>query len=1141
MSMFSSSIKYILLTAAAALCLPSCSDELDIPNYVVAGEDMVITVPVELNEPTVQSRADLSETQLNTVQSLWVATFSSVTGQMTSKTDAESGTIGWVKVAPGTADTEPALHDVTITTKSGPSYIVAVANVENNGVLKSAPATARPLSELLENVRTWPDFLNVGVVAPSTYSAINSPQTPIVMCGAFTNAVQVEAQHTVPLAQWQQENIKSYTIPTATNGTFTLDGAIHLRRVVSQINFNIRSGNANVRVTPNSYRIINVPRYSWLYERPADDATGTTANFGDDCTEETKGNYYVSSESYSATSSFIRPDGNGGYTFNFWQAENKHKGTITATGTAEEIYKARDAQTKADDRTNTGIFTALCPDGEWTPNNMAGYVLINCTVDYTEEINVDENGAIQTPATGTDVWRTGSATYLIHLGYMGNDAADFNSYRNADYTYNVTVNGLNDIRVEAFNTAETPGVEGIVTDVTNPTLNLDCHYGAFNIQLTDAELAPWTETADGNYTGFGFMIMTYDNLNGGLKEYDEVYLLRNYASWDLVPDGIKQYIDWVEFRPTTGENVLAAYKPRTGDNADDKTFNLYDAAKGITDTQRSTTPNTGNGRWYTCFVKEYTYEAPNANETLAETASSTIYGQDPIWYSYVNADPRRFYIRVTRTVSHDGESIYSRSKYAAVQNSIQSYYGRQNIPDGTGHVRGAAMGVERVNEVYGLNMRKSIDQGTATRYAGGHPDNGRYDCWVWATDENEAGKAWSTFVDQTAPQTIPASTHVAGASIAAATYNVPKTADYSGSFSGANLFNVFDPQSSGTAQNTIEGINACMNRNRDNNGNGEIDNDELRWYVPGVNQYTRITLGANSLGTNALMDYARISSCGYKPNTGNSYDSFSFGYDGRYLFYTSGGRVFWAMEGFSVSDWRQWAYRQVTFNNGWYDYTETVNPTAASPGDPVAPWQVRCIRNLGTNLANVNETSQAVRAYTYTTTGTHHRVVPTYYELTNTRTATFSGNGDGTGELPLHLISQGNYNAVYQGGFEILSGHDLIAFNNANSTPTFATLQTYINGDPCGSLTDENNNPLDGGRWRLPNVTELAIMQNQGEFTTANRYFLSCSVLDFQDSDGAKISNAADGTNIMSGLPDRVTRSLNGHSYYVRCVRDIIE
>ena len=313
-----------------------------------------------------------------------------------------------------------------------------------------------------------------------------------------------------------------------------------------------------------------------------------------------------------------------------------------------------------------------------------------------------------------------------------------------------------------------------------------------------------------------------------------------------------------------------------------------------------------------------------------------------------------------------------------------------------------------------------------------------------------------------------------------------------------------------------------MNRNRDNNGNGNIDNDELRWYVPGVNQYTRITLGSNSLGTNALMNYADVSSTGYTIN-----GTFSFGYDGRYLFYTSGGRVFWAAEGFSVSNWREWG----TDNNN----------TGTAPGDPVATWQVRCIRNLGTNLGAVNSTSQSVRAYTYTTTGTYHRVVPTYYELTNTRTATFSGNGDGAGELPLHLISQGNYNAVYQGGFEILSGYDLTAFNNANSSPTFATLQTYINGDPCGSLTDDNNNPVDGGRWRLPNVTELAIMQNEGEFTSGSQYYLCCSVLDFSGANGAKISNAADGTNIMSAVSDRVTRSLNGHSYYVRCVRDIIE
>ena len=203
-----------------------------------------------------------------------------------------------------------------------------------------------------------------------------------------------------------------------------------------------------------------------------------------------------------------------------------------------------------------------------------------------------------------------------------------------------------------------------MTDVTNPTVNIDCHYAAFNVELTEEELSQWKETEGGSYTGFGFMIMTYDNLNGGLKEYDEVGLLHEYESWEDIPADVKKYIDWVEFRPTSDANVLAEYKPRN--YADGKTFNLYDASKGITGAQKSST------NWYTCFVNEYTYEAANANETMAATGS-----QQPLWYSYVNADPRRFYIRVTRTISEDGESVYARSKYAVVQNSIQTYYGRR--------------------------------------------------------------------------------------------------------------------------------------------------------------------------------------------------------------------------------------------------------------------------------------------------------------------------------------------------------------------------------------------------------------------------------------------------------------------------------
>lgn len=40
---------------------------------------------------------------------------------------------------------------------------------------------------------------------------------------------------------------------------------------------------------------------------------------------------------------------------------------------------------------------------------------------------------------------------------------------------------------------------------------------------------------------------------------------------------------------------------------------------------------------------------------------------------------------------------------------------------------------------------------------------------------------------------------------------------------------------------------ACMSRNRDENGNGKIDSDELKWYLPAINQYIGMWIGADAL------------------------------------------------------------------------------------------------------------------------------------------------------------------------------------------------------------------------------------------------------------------------------------------------------
>lgn len=38
---------------------------------------------------------------------------------------------------------------------------------------------------------------------------------------------------------------------------------------------------------------------------------------------------------------------------------------------------------------------------------------------------------------------------------------------------------------------------------------------------------------------------------------------------------------------------------------------------------------------------------------------------------------------------------------------------------------------------------------------------------------------------------------------------------------------------------------SCLTRNRDNNGNGIIDADEIRWYMPAIKQLVGLWMGAN--------------------------------------------------------------------------------------------------------------------------------------------------------------------------------------------------------------------------------------------------------------------------------------------------------
>lgn len=1150
----------LFVPGMAIVGLASCQDEFfQELDYTSSGEDVTLTVPISMPEMTLQSRADISDYQLTQVNSLWIAVFST-SGEMTSQN--ARGEIGWHKVQnPSNGGYESVNKEVELKAKTGPSYIVAVANVENPGVKMNDDGTfteAESISTLLTDGMTWTDFLSIGAATPSTQGTVNAPTgPPLTMSGCYSS-LAVGGTHP---ADWQENNFTSIYIPRASDGsdkvTFTeTKGAIHLRRTVSHITFNVSIGETATEIIDAevlSYRVCNLPKQSWLYERGTDVAnTDGKTNIGDNATslDEAEKNYQTSitfPTQYIEHNKIDRSNP-GTATFDFWMAENKHTGIINIDNynTDKEKYNQREAKYKVGDTyTIPAIYTSLVNGDTWTANNMATYVVLTCNVTYRNQLKVDGNGNQPdqdnyTPPA-SDVYRTGVAEYTVHLGYIKNDANDFNSYRNSNYTYNVTITGLESIRLEAIRDGERNAAEGVVTDVVNPTVTLDSHSHTFNIVLTQDELVQ-------NANQLDYIITTYESGNAHTFTYEQ-YKQGGIAS---------KYMNWIEIKPTTAAEVYADYVPAQGklllttQENEDRVMSIHDfialikgdktEVNGCTKAQLLQVAQNSDGNYYfTVFVNEYSYEL-RYGETNPNN-SEDVYGNEDVenrWTTYINQNPRRFYLQTQKAESTDGNSIYSRSKYAIQQRSMQSFYSSTNF-----NSTKTAFALEHINETQGLNLRYT--------YNGEDNENGRYNVWQWL-NYSTYNYQWSNFVSLATPQVIPNVTQIGlqgGPAIPTSEWHNPADMTSSGGYThlpstvklgGPNANNQYtgttsanDPQTingevSTDREDYIQAINACMNRNRDENGNGIIDAAELKWYVPASGKYLRAILGRASL-TSPLMPYTDVSEL---PETDNSKNS-------RYLVYASNNMVLWAMEGLSAS---------------------TLELNNFQP-----PWQVRCIRNLGTDLRSVSQGEKVTMAYRHE--ASTRKVILTNYDPASIRTVKYTGAGnssDGNSTMSIHSVTS-DMNRVYS-AFQYTStgfiSSESITFNGTNSAHNY-----IAETDPCNDVTEGNH------AWRLPNQKELAIMRNlevleTGTYTwydnksqtwysktrfrtgTTNNYTyadysLSCTY-DYYDINGKNGGSDFDTTTpnhyFMGSRVDGGTRLSNGnlgdgHQMYIRCVRDV--
>ena len=229
--------------------------------------------------------------------------------------------------------------------------------------------------------------------------------------------------------------------------------------------------------------------------------------------------------------------------------------------------------------------------------------------------------------------------------------------RNKKYTYNVTINNVEDIVTEVTeegNPENTPGAEGDIVDSQTTVYNLDAHYGYLILKFK------YSEVKDG--------LQFYVKTPFGETNNDDKSVVGHDCKW-------------LRFARCNNESTLANY-PKDGKGL----INLFELKADIEDQYQKDT-NKDNTYYYTVFVDEYFYE----NNPL-ETSSNNNWGNEN-WEEFVNKDDRYALLIFSPQKSPDGESSYASAKYMITQKSIQTYYSTEKFNSDK-----TALGMEHIDE-----------------------------------------------------------------------------------------------------------------------------------------------------------------------------------------------------------------------------------------------------------------------------------------------------------------------------------------------------------------------------------------------------------------------------------------------------------
>lgn len=967
--------------------------------------DVVEGVPITVNlkfsgapaaDVVVDTRADNSRSWLNNLtiyiygsDGKWQQTVSTTDRTLTLDTETRK------------VEDSGVTYDVTFKTTSGVKKLLAIGN-RGGGFWKTS-------SSIDVHTMSFDELEKYLLALSVVYNSNDEISTP----------VQIVSSDQM-LITGKNEGIIFDAGESVTGWGESTDGiAVKMERSMARITFNIAANPTDANTfTPTSYKVYNVPVGSYL------------TNVDNSLTPVQKEGVseYVTFKNFASTpiSPASGAAGNEQFSFSFYMPEN-----ICMTKDLDS-YQDRDkwenGQQNSHTLPNKKVWTYAPPTST--------FVVISGT--YSGNATVNGNSA---PVTG-------NVDYTIHLGDFSDSGSkgNFSVERNVSYTYNVTVKGVDNIIVEATTDKSEgqPGAEGDIYDnkTTVYNYNLDAHYEQVYLEYNLSEIATAVRNSLGDNPSAGdddvnnaiaqhlILSIQTDAMGGRVSLQPYKLATVDNETKEVAMNGVDY--KWVEFYPQMLADELTPYpgtptwsqsyiegtiNPSTGNETKVASMmDVYDVivamGKAIYDIYKGNKPIgnygieiSGDGQTdytarFTAFVNEYYYY----NDPLTGKALSS-------WSAVTNKNPREMIIAMSSENSSDGNSSYNQIHSYISQLSMETIYN-----EGWN-----AFGIETYNETpLDLEYNEDFKFGSPTINGTLDDSDGRANqIRLLGKSPSEDGKygSWGTYL------------------------NI-KTNGWFGSVGTdheTHKLDGTDGRGDAYAKGYKYAYSACLSRNRDLNGNGEIDDNEVRWYLASINEYIRM-----GIGTRAISNAAQLF-------IGNKDIMTHEGYPTDYiksgsLFYTSSAsnkRVYWAVE--------RGSYGTVSYAGDNSIYALPIRCVRVLPEDNMK-------KVYGVKADPTFEVTQYVDGYPKVLKFKGRLVDGLYRERTD-------------GVLDSHNEDQ-PMNAYSEG--IIISSN---ATNENMTSSSHSLYNIYNYGDdaenPCKNYHEEGD---DGATWRVPNLSELSAM-----------------------------------------------------------------